>query len=133
VEDRLIFELSEYRMNRARETLADAKSLLEGNRVESSINRSYYAIFHALRAVTALDGFDSSKHSGIIAHFNQVYVKEGVFDKELSKLIRVAFNTREKADYDDFAEVTYEMAAEQIAAAEKIIAAVERYLGENRK
>jgi uncharacterized protein (UPF0332 family) len=133
VEDRLIFELSEYRMNRARETLADAKSLLEGNRVESSINRSYYAIFHALRAVTALDGFDSSKHSGIIAHFNRVYVKEGVFDKELSKLIRVAFNTREKADYDDFAEVTYEMAAEQIAAAEKVIAAVERYLGEKRK
>jgi uncharacterized protein (UPF0332 family) len=120
-------------MNRARETLADAKSLLEGNRVESSINRSYYAIFHALRAVTALDGFDSSKHSGIIAHFNQVYVKEGVFDKELSKLVRIAFNTREKADYDDFAEVTYEMAAEQIAAAEKIIAAVEQYLGEKRK
>jgi uncharacterized protein (UPF0332 family) len=133
VEDRLIFELSEYRMNRARETLADAKSLLEGSRVESSINRSYYAIFHALRAVTALDGFDSSKHSGIIAHFNQVYVKEGVFDKELSKLIRIAFNTREKADYDDFAEVTYEMAAEQIAAAEKVIAAVERYLDEKRK
>jgi uncharacterized protein (UPF0332 family) len=120
-------------MNRARETLVDANSLLEGNRVESSINRSYYAIFHALRAVTALDGFDSSKHSGIIAHFNQVYVKEGVFDKELSKLVRIAFNTREKADYDDFAEVTYEMAAEQIAAAEKVIAAVECYLDEQRK
>jgi HEPN domain-containing protein len=46
----------------------------------------------------------------------------------------VSHSTREKkADYDDFAEVTYEMAAEQIAAAEKVIAAVERYLGEKRK
>ena len=29
----------------------------------------------AMRAVNALDGFDSSKHSGVIAHFNQMYVK----------------------------------------------------------
>lgn len=84
MEDSLMFELSDYRMKRAREMLSDAKSLLERDRVESSINRSYYAIFHALRAVTALDGFDSSKHSGIIAHFNQMYVKAGIFDKEIS-------------------------------------------------
>ena len=130
MEDSLMFELSDYRMKRARETLADAKSLLERDRVESSINRSYYAIFHALRAVTALDGFDSSKHSGIIAHFNQIYVKAGICDKEISKLIRIAFSTREKADYDDFAEVTYEMAEEQ--AAEKVISAVECYLESKR-
>ena len=128
-----MFELSDYRMKRARETLADAKSLLERDRVESSINRSYYAIFHALRSVTALDGFDSSKHSGIIAHFNQMYVKAGIFDKEISKLIRIAFSTREKADYDDFAEVTYEMAEEQVAAAEKVISAVECYLESKRE
>ena len=128
MEDRLRRELSDYRMKRAQETLADAKALLAEGRVESSVNRSYYAIFHGLRAVTALDGFDSSKHSGIIAHFNRIYVKAGVFDKEISKLIRIAFNTREKADYDDFAEITEQMAIDQAAAAERVLAAIQRYL-----
>ena len=128
MEDRLRRELSDYRMKRAQETLADAKALLAEGRVESSVNRSYYAIFHGLRAVTALDGFDSSKHSGIIARFNQIYVKTGVFDKEISKLIRIAFNTREKADYDDFAEITEQMAIDQAAAAERVLAAIQRYL-----
>ena len=68
-----------------------------------------------------MDGFDFSKHSGIIAHFNQMCVKAGIFDKEISKLLRIALSSREKADYDDFAEVTYEMA-------EKVISAVEYYL-----
>ena len=36
-----------------------------------------------MRAVNALDGFDSSKHSGVIAHFNQNYVKEGIFPKNI--------------------------------------------------
>ena len=48
-------------------------------RYSSAVNRAYYAIFHALRAVTALDGFDSGKHSGVIAYFNRDYIKNGIF------------------------------------------------------
>lgn len=48
-------------------------------------------------------------------------------------MIRIAFSTREKADYDDFAEVTYEMAEEQVSAAEKVISAVEYYLESKRE
>ncbi|MBR1702400.1 MAG: HEPN domain-containing protein [Lachnospiraceae bacterium] len=62
-----------------------AIALKEIGQYKSSINRSYYAIFHALRAVTAMDGFDSSKHSGVIAYFNKNYVKEGIFDKDIHR------------------------------------------------
>lgn len=74
-------DLSGYRFQRSCDDLNDAKLLLREKRYKSSVNRSYYSIFHALRAVTALDGFDSSKHSSVIAFFNRTYVKEGVFDK----------------------------------------------------
>ena len=74
-------ELSKYRFEKAQSDFETAKSLYELKQYRASINRSYYAIFHALRAVVALDGFDSSKHSGIIAFFNLHYVKEGIFDK----------------------------------------------------
>lgn len=49
-----------------------------------------------------MDGFDSGKHSGGIAYINKMYVKEGIFDRQLSKILDTAFRLREKADYDDF-------------------------------
>lgn len=94
--------LSAHRFGRAREELQTAELLLKNANFRSSINRSYYAIFHAIRAVNALDGFDSSKHSGVISHFNQEYVKTGIFEREASKIIRNASELREQADYEDF-------------------------------
>ena len=64
--------------------------MYEAGRYKNALNRAYYSIFHGMRAVNALDGFDSSKHSGVIAHFNQNYVKEGIFPKETSEIIRLA-------------------------------------------
>lgn len=57
----------------------------------TSLNRSYYAVFYAMRAVNVLEGFDSSKHSGVIAYFNSHFLKEGKLDKELSKIIKNHF------------------------------------------
>ena len=92
------------------------------------MNRSYYAIFHALRALTALDHFDSGKHSGIIAYVNLHYVKAGVFDRDFSKLIDSAYRLREKADYEDFYIVAVEDAQKQIEKAETVLALVENYV-----
>lgn len=60
--DSSLIELSKYRYQRSKEIIEDAKLLARDKSFSSSVNRSYYAIFHALRAITALDGFDSSKH-----------------------------------------------------------------------
>lgn len=123
-----VVDLSKYRYQRSRENLRDAWILLDARSYKSSVNRSYYAIFHCLRAVTALDSFDSSKHSGIIAFFNMHYVKTGIFDKAVSKMLDKAYRWREKADYKDYEEVTENTAKEQIMNAEKIMAVIEPYL-----
>lgn len=126
-------ELSQYRFDRACQDLNDAKLLLGANSFKSSVNRSYYAIFHALRAVTALDGFDASKHSSVIAYINRNYVKEGIFDKSLSKLLDTAYRLRERADYKDFEIISKDMAKEQLRKAEKIIEMLLPYLKEKWK
>ena len=123
-----VADLSKYRFGNALEDLDAAKSLLEEKKFRQSVNRSYYAIFHALRSVTALDRFDSKKHSGIIAYFNRTYVKTGIFDKEVSQIIDSAFRLREKADYQDFYAVSAEQAGLQIEKAEKIIKTIRPYL-----
>ncbi len=121
-------ELSRYRLKRAKEDLETASENLEAGKFRASVNRSYYAVFHALRSVTALDRFDSSKHSGVIAYFNLHYVKTGVFDKEVSKLVDSCYRLREKADYDDFYPVSKEEAAQQIEKAGRILGMIEVYL-----
>lgn len=128
--DGSVRDLSKYRFESGKEDLAAAKVLLTDGRFKASVNRSYYAIFHTLRAVTALDQFDSSKHSGVIAYFNRTYVKEGIFDKSISKMIDTAFRLREKADYQDFVIISKEQAGEQLEKAGKIMKMVMPYLEE---
>ena len=123
-----MIQLSQYRLERAKEVYRDSETLIKQKSFASSVNRSYYAIFHALRAVTALDGFDSSKHSGIISYMNREYVKTGVFEKRLSKILDTAFRLREKADYDDFFIVSSDAAREQLEMAAEVIGIVEAHL-----
>lgn len=123
-------ELSQYRFQRAQEDLETAAILLREQKLKSSVNRSYYAIFHALRALTALDQFDSSKHSGVIAYFNRTYVKGGIFNKSLSKILDTSFRLREKADYQDFFIVSELMAAEQLKKASIVLNELAPYLAD---
>ncbi|WP_090819120.1 HEPN domain-containing protein [Oribacterium sp. KHPX15] len=88
----------------------------------------YYAIFHAIRAVNTLDSFDSSKHSGVIAHFNQFHVKTEEFPSDISKKIANAMNVRQLSDYDDFYVASKKVAEEQVRVAEEILGLVEEYL-----
>ena len=128
--ERGLEDLSRYRYACCVEALEDARIMYGAERYKNALNRAYYAIFHAMRAVTALDGFDSSKHSGVISYFNQHYVKNGVFTKHASRLIKLASEKREKADYLDFYVASKKEAAEQIENAETFRAWIENYLKE---
>ena len=121
-------ELSRYRYETSLEDLEDARIMLRNGRYKNALNRAYYAIFHAIRAVLALDGFDSSKHSGVIAFFYFFYVKTEVFPKELSKVIRAASENREKADYLDFFIASKEEAEKQIERAEYFLGYIRAFL-----
>lgn len=126
--DGSVVDLSKYRLDRAKDDLETAEANLREHRYSASVNRAYYAAFHALRAITALDKFDSGKHSGIIAYINYHYVKTGVFDKKFSKLIDISFRLREKADYEDFYIVTEEEARLQLENSKTIVSIVKSYL-----
>lgn len=123
-----IEELARYRYERGVEELQNAKNVLATGSYKLALNRSYYAIFHAMRAVNVLDEFDSSKHSGVIAHFNQYHVKTGDFDKQVSKIIQNAMEMREHADYEDFFVASKKDAEDQVSKAEELVECVRKYL-----
>ncbi|MBR2892643.1 MAG: HEPN domain-containing protein [Clostridia bacterium] len=91
-------------------------------------NRSYYAIFSAMRAVLALDGFDSKKHSGVIAEFRKEYLKTEFLPKELSFIIDALVEIRQGSDYDDFYIVSKEEVEEQLENAKIFVKEVEKFL-----
>lgn len=92
-------ELAGYRLERAREMLSASENNLEIGEYKTSLNRSYYAVFHAMRSANALKGFDSSKHSGVIAFFTKEYLKTELLDRSLSFVIKASSLCREKSDY----------------------------------
>ncbi|MDO4608947.1 MAG: HEPN domain-containing protein [Clostridia bacterium] len=94
--------LSNARLENAKECLSAAKNLFELGNFKSAANRSYYAIFHAMRAVLAFDEIDMKHHSGIISEFRKRYIKTNIFDTFLSDIISALFEIRTDSDYDDF-------------------------------
>lgn len=120
--------LSAVRFEHAEECLEAAKNLLQSQNYKSSANRSYYAVFHAMRAVLALNMIDMKHHSGIISEFRKLYIKTGIFDIKLSQIISVLFDIRNDSDYDDFFIVSKEEVVEQIKNAEYFLSEIRKYL-----
>lgn len=120
--------LSKYRLEKAKEDLKSSKINLENSLIKASINRSYYSMFHAIRAINALNEFDSKKHSGVIAYFNQNFIHTGIFEKNIYTLISAAYRIREKSDYDDFYVASKSSAEEQYNNANYFLKLIENYL-----
>jgi len=96
-----VYTLVRYRLDRAFETLAEARLLLDEGHTHTFVNRLYYACFYAVSALLLLRDKSSSKHSGIRACFHQEFVKSGLLGRELGQLYDRLFDNRQKADYAD--------------------------------
>ncbi|MCL2078290.1 MAG: HEPN domain-containing protein [Oscillospiraceae bacterium] len=116
------------RLEKAEDCLRSAIREAKAKAYKSAANRSYYCILHAIRAVLALDCFDSKRHSAVISEFGRRYIKEGDFPKDFSKMIQRAFEVRNDSDYDDFYVISKNQVDQQIISAKTILKAVEDYL-----
>ena len=95
-------ELALYRLQRARETLEDARILANARRWNPCVNRLYYACFYAVSALLIQEGLSSSKHTGVRSLFNQHFVKTSKVAKEKARIFNDLFERRQEGDYLDF-------------------------------
>ncbi len=123
-------ELARLRLENAKEKLSFIPGILELGDYKTAANRAYYAVFYAMRAVLALDGFDSKKHAGIISEFRRNYVKTGIFEERLSDIIGELFTVRTNSDYDDFYLLSKEKAFRQYENAVSFVETIDRYFQE---
>ena len=119
--------LSKYRLESAESTYRIARLCFENNGYKDAVNRSYYAVFYALRAVLAVEGVDFKRHKDVVAYFNQKYVATEIFPRELGKKIGRLKTLREDCDYDDFYIASKEESERQISVADEFIILAEKY------
>lgn len=100
-----------YRMERAHETLGEAKIMFDAGRINAYVNRLYYACFYAVSAILLTKGLTTSKHSYLRSLMHREFVKTGLIPANLGVHFDLLFNSRQKGDYSDF--VTFK--AEQVA------------------
>ena len=120
-------DLCLYRIQTAKESLKSAKILLAAEEYKWSNNRAYYAIFHAINAVHALNGKSFKRHKDAIGNFNKDYVKTEIFPREIGRKIGEAEEIRHASDYDDFYIAIREETERQVMVAEEFLRLVERY------
>ena len=108
-------ELSRSRIRRALSELRDAELLLKNGSFNSSINRSYYAVFHAVRAV---EGFHQKGHFVTISKRRRQVIPAALFltgqdltpgdPPSLPSMLRVPSSNRKTAEipaYDNFGKL----------------------------
>ena len=108
-------------MERAHETLEDARILANAARWNACVNRLYYACFYAVSALLVWDALSSSKHAGVRSLFNRQYVKPGKNPKDLARIYNDLFERRQEGDYIDFVSFKESQVLPWIAGAEKLV------------
>ena len=120
-------DVAKHRLRVAKEDLQAANLLLEANSYRGANNRAYYAIFHAVSAVLAMERVAFKKHKDTLAYFNKNYVATEIFPRNLGRKIVKAEEIRHESDYDTFYIASKEVTVEQIQTAEQLIELVEVY------
>lgn len=123
-----IKDLATYRINTAIEDLNVARSMFENDHLRFANNRAYYAIFHAITAVFALDGHSYKRHKDAIGNFNRFYIHTEIFPKGFASRITETELVRQRSDYDDFYIASKEKTHAQIETAAELIELIKEYV-----
>jgi len=124
--------LIRYRLERAQESLADARLLADAARWNACVNRLYYSCFYAVSALLVRDGLSSSRHTGVRSLFNRHYVRTGKVPRELARIYNDLFERRQEGDYADFVRFHADQVRPWIPRTAAFIAHIAALLGNDQ-
>ena len=119
-----------YRLQRAKETLTEAKGNAEMGFWHSAANRLYYACYYAVSGLLIKNGYTARTHGGVFALLGMHFVTAGIISKEHNKLYRNLLNLRQGGDYDDWFDIEEEDILPLLEPAEKLITEIENLINQ---
>lgn len=93
--------LIQYRLARARETLAEAELLAESGFWNGCVNRLYFSCFYAVTALLLAEDVTASRHAGVRSQFNHRFVRSGRMPRDIARLFNRLLDDRQESDYAD--------------------------------
>jgi len=123
--------LVDVRLQKAKETLTEAKSNFELGYWRAAANRLYYASFYATSALLIKHGITAHTHSGVINQLSLHFVTTGKISIEEGKLHKKLFELRQSGDYDDWVFIEEEDVFPYIEATEQFIQTIENLINNN--
>ena len=121
--------LVEYRMERAQESLAEARLLAADAHWNTCANRLYYACFYAVNALLASQGLAASKHTGVRGLLGRHFVRTGRLSREQGAFYNDLFESRQESDYQDFFRIKPETVRPWIDLTVDFIREIEHLVG----
>jgi uncharacterized protein (UPF0332 family) len=101
-------DIINYRFQRAKETLEEAKILAQINHWDTVVNRLYYTCFYAVISLLLENDLLTKSHSGALTLLTNHFVKTGKLDKKYGKFYSKLFSKRQEGDYEDIKRFTQE-------------------------
>jgi len=95
--------LVQYRLDRAREALAEAALLLDSGHAHTGVNRLYYACFYAVSALLFTQ-LTATSHSGLRTLFHPHLIRPGLLPLGQGPLYDRLFDQRQRSDYADLVQ-----------------------------
>jgi len=114
-----------YRMERAQQTIIEARTLFDAGMLNAYVNRLYYACFYAVSAILLTKNLSSSKHGYLRSLMYRELVKTGLIPIELGKHFDLLSNNRMKSDYGDFIHFKAEDVAGWLDKTQKFVDHIE--------
>ena len=114
-------------MTRSRQELEAARFLAGGGFASQAVSRAYYAAFYAAEEALLALGETRSKHSGALAAFETLVVREGGLDPAIGRLLRSLFRRRSEADHGP-APASQQQAEQATCDAKRVVDAVASWL-----
>lgn len=115
-----------YRLDQASHALRQAEVLAEVEEWEGVVNRAYYAMFYAALALLLTKSLGASKHAGVLSLVDREFVRPGILPASMSRMLRDAFNQRQRVDYMEFAHVSKDRAVEILDHAREFLVHIHR-------
>jgi uncharacterized protein (UPF0332 family) len=119
-------------IERANRYLKSAELLLKEGDFESSVSRTYYAMFYSVQAMLLTKNLSFSSHKGVISAFGEHFVKTAIFPKEMGRELNRAFEKRQIGDYEYTFVITEEESEEILEGGERFVEGIVCHLKENK-
>ena len=118
-------------IKRAKRYIRSAELLLNDKDFESSVSRTYYAMFYAAQAVLLTKKLTFSSHKGVISAFGKHFIKTEIFPKEMGRELNRAFEKRQIGDYGYTFVVSDEEAAQMLQYGKEFVNKITSWLNIN--